>query len=118
MVVVSTLSHEYSHKLDLKDYVYQGEICYLSFPENITFNNLFNDAIGYYSYYENESYSEEIKQVKKYTEIKAYSITFGIIIIFLVCVIIEIFRRIKTKDAVDFYNYFNEWYYYQVKQNV
>lgn len=79
--ILQIVIHENFHKFDFKNIEkISDETCYLNFND---------DALGYYQFYPNgTSQYEEIEEIKKYTELKAYSLS-TIVIIFYVFFLIK-----------------------------
>jgi len=74
VIIFQALVHELSHKQDFKDVVINGSICLLNYPSSLW------DLEASYDYqYTNKTAEQE---VMKYTEYKAYTISFLILIVY------------------------------------
>ncbi len=85
MLVTTITIHEYSHWRDMRGLVYEDELCILNVPTNWT--GIWSGPAGYYSYYYNRgnmTIRDQVQDVERYTEVKAYSWTFLIIFVFFV----------------------------------
>lgn len=110
---LSIVAHELSHRQDLEQHITKdGEMCFFAFPSNMSTKEiLFGDyAVGYVLYNYNKNVTQETKDnIDWYTEKKATIVGIIILIIFAVCFLIEMFRRIKNSEAEEFYEFFNKW---------
>jgi hypothetical protein len=82
-LVFGAILHEYSHSYDFKDIAENEKICGFVLPNKI--NKVFSE-LGYYSFSMNntEQNTEKLEKIGKYTEFKAYVITFLVLLVFVV----------------------------------
>jgi len=94
--ILSITIHEYSHYLDFKQAnVTTKEICILNLPTNLSNFDL-NSGIGYNSFEYDMKNEELVQDINKYTEIKAYAISFIFLLLFLI--ISFKYKFIKLED--------------------
>lgn len=91
-IVLSIVFHEYSHASDFKEIAKETQICGLVLPTKAS--DLVNSEGGYYIFsYENDNItSSKVDGIQEYTEYKAYSVTFSVLLLFTICLIV-IFRK-------------------------
>lgn len=77
MIMATNLTHELSHKQDFKEIASNESVCLLMFEDG---------AIASYNSNYNKDDVSEYERISKYTEIKAYSTTAVIFIIYLLFV--------------------------------
>ena len=100
---IATVFHEYSHRDDfsvLKDNFIRDELCLWSVDTEGSPWDPSNYA-GYYAFElknNNEEIQSEISKINKYTEIKAYTISFLISGFYMFCVIYLVLYLDKMKD--------------------
>jgi hypothetical protein len=82
VLITSIVMHELSHKEDLKKYVDDDYICIVGL-DKVNFLN----SGGMYTYKHSEN-KEIINNIEKWTEYKAYSISFLIVIVALLSFLI------------------------------
>jgi len=92
-IFIGTIIHEYSHAYDFKDLASDERICGLVLPK---LNGDLFQEVGYYSFIAEDNKEQDVLTAAKYTEIKAYSLSFVIIAFFLVC-LESIFKNAKIK---------------------
>ena len=108
-----TVFHELSHKQDLEKYVTdEGEMCFFAYPVNATLKQIVfgNYAAGYYMYNYKSNITKEVKNnIDLYTEKKAIIVAIIIPVILMLCIIVEMLRRIRNADAEEFNEFFYKW---------
>ena len=77
VIIFQALVHELSHKQDFKGIAINDSICLLNYPQS------FWDLEGSYNYQYTNNIAEQ--EVMKYTEYKAYTISFLILMIYFTC---------------------------------
>lgn len=84
-VLTSIVFHEYTHAYDFKEVAQNDEICGLVLPKSA--DDVLNSEGGYYKfgYKNNPETIEKVENIQKYTELKAYSITFFVLLLFVAC---------------------------------
>ena len=97
-VMSGIILHELSHKKDFQGLVFDDSLCLLAYPGNITVKELFHSCAGYYSFYTKPGNETQVEEIAKYTEVKAYSITIGVVAVFIFCVIIVFYVRLKGRE--------------------
>ena len=86
MLYAATILHELSHKEDFKPInPTDEEICVATLNSN---------DMGWYSFSYENSNTEKKEQIKKYTELKAYSISALIFILFLMSILMVIKKMV------------------------
>jgi hypothetical protein len=81
--ILGIVLHEYSHANDFKDVAQNAEICGLVLPNNM--GDLITGEGGYYQFSVPNSTenAQKVQEIKKYSELKAYSITFLVLLFFV-----------------------------------
>lgn len=77
MFIGGNIVHELSHKNDFKNIAYDDEVCVLEFG---------SDAVASYSFYSNND--TEFDRISKHTEIKAYSMSSLVYLIYFICLFV------------------------------
>lgn len=105
--------HELIHKYDYQKVNFEKideEICIMNFPT--TFGELFNtkSSAGYYhySYYQSNMTNqtrEEYKEVEKYSEVKAYTLTILILAGFLIAWMSVVYKNMRENSQEDWEEY-------------
>ncbi len=90
-VFTTTLIHEFYHYYNLKDVTNPDSICL--FDLDVTTMNPFIALSGYYRYSINSNKTNEYIELRKDTELRAYSIGYIVLAIFAVSVCIVIWVR-------------------------
>lgn len=108
MLYFSTLFHEYVHYHDYKDVresFVEQELCLFNIPiENVTLNKILFGASGYYGFsYDgrDDELIQEIDKISKWTEYKAYAVSFLVMIVYFIGVFSLVLLIIKQKEAED-----------------
>lgn len=87
-----TAVHEFSHYLDYKNIEKTNEsMCVLNVPLGLN-----SHKIGYYGFSFNKNYSLDVEEIDRYTEKKAYLLTFVGIAFFLVCMSVIFMLKVKA----------------------
>jgi hypothetical protein len=95
-VALGVILHEYSHFKDFTGLARDSQICALSLPTDFF---KITTGFAYYSFEADPQKENEVNQISKYTEFKAYSITLIVMLLFLVSLEI-VFKWIKRGDLV------------------
>lgn len=104
MISLGIMLHELSHRTDFQSIAVDGHICFLDIPNNMTLK----EFIGLTAYYEPVIYEQnatQYREIGKYTEFKAYTISFGLLAIFFVCLMLVLLRRSDYK----YLELYEEW---------
>lgn len=84
---IATTIHEISHYNDFKQYVTPEGICVFNIPLNFSWDGMMEAPLGYFSYGGN--YNETlVESIGTKSEFKSYTLSFIILILFLICSII------------------------------
>jgi hypothetical protein len=95
-VCFANLMHELSHKQDLKSLVLDDDVCFLTFPNNLTLHSFFVSKSAFYSFTlvnKNASTMKVYNNISKYTEYKAYSQEAVYMILYAICLFALLYRR-------------------------
>lgn len=97
-IALGVVLHEYSHAQDFAQIAKNDQICALSLPTKPS--QIVSNGLAYYSFEVEEGSEREIKakEISKYTEVKAYSITIAVLALFIVCLEV-VFRSVKRTFA-------------------
>jgi len=101
--------HEMSHWQDYHEYVDEDGICILNMPTD--WSGIWSGPAGYYHFtysYANESEKDKVKDIKLYTEPKAYTWTVVVMLIFLVMMLVVLHRRITNNLKAKLYDELEE----------
>ena len=88
MLGLNTILHEYSHKRDFQSVEPYDETITINIP--LSFSEFYKTN-GEYSFYYDLNNSEEVEDISKFTELKAYSLSGVIVIFFSLCFLVIIF---------------------------
>ncbi len=98
-IAAGVLVHEYSHAQDFSHVSSSSQICALSMPSSPS--KLISTGLASYSFEVDPASPEvmqEVDRISRYTEFKAYSFTFIILLIFLIC--LEVVFAIAKKPIL------------------
>ena len=97
--------HELSHKYDFRKISEGGYICLLALPEDSSnILSLFKIG-GYYSFSHDVSENDEVYTlIKRYTELKAYTTSVIILIVYIVVIIINVQAEYGRNRILQFRN--------------
>lgn len=85
VILFINLVHESMHKFDVRDINKSQEyMCLLNFPFNLTFKHFLTGDAAYYNISYNKKDNSLVKEKWKYTELKAYFVSWTIAIIYIV----------------------------------
>ena len=104
LVIIGTIMHEYSHLQDFRSVNLPKEACGLVLPQSL--GDLWNGEAGYVAIDPNQATAEQAEQIvniQKYTEIKAYGIDIALTILFGLCMLV-ILSRIMDYEVDRRYN--------------
>ena len=95
-LIAGIILHEYSHASDFNSVAKDEKICGLVLPNNI--KDIRNSELGSYTftYYSNPLNEQKVTEIKRYTELKAYSITFLVAALFFLCVVILVNKELMN----------------------
>lgn len=84
MFYTGNFIHEASHRFDMQHIAEDGYICVLEIPDfaNVTWKEWMLGKVATYNYWVNQTDKVELERIREFTEYKAYSINFGLSLVF------------------------------------
>jgi len=83
-IITGIVIHEYSHAMDFREVAANSEVCGLVLPTSV--KDIMSTKAGYFSFEFNATDdNQKVLQIGKYTEIKAYTFSFLVLLIFIIC---------------------------------